>query len=290
MSHPHADNAMIESRCPSCGKHYRIPANRLGHRARCTDCRTIFTVAAVVAPVEEETPQALEVAESQDTSFPSPSTLGEGQGEGRAESTATATLPPTSPPPPLTDLGVCIVCQTSPAAGEDLVRCPDCNSLHHKDCWDYNAGCGKYGCPQAPPTDKLQDIEIPASHWGKTEKACPACGQVINAAALRCRACGTTFDAAAPQETREFHSRQMNKAELPKLATQSVWLLVFSVLPCTAPIAAIVGLIWYTGNRANIKKLPGTQSAMALIAVGLAVAQTALIIVVAVIYSLRPAT
>jgi hypothetical protein len=36
-------------------------------------------------------------------------------------------------------------------AGTDLA-CPRCHTLHHLDCWNYNGGCGLYGCtPTASP-------------------------------------------------------------------------------------------------------------------------------------------
>jgi len=29
--------------------------------------------------------------------------------------------------------------------------CPDCETPHHQDCLEYNAGCAVYGCRAAPP-------------------------------------------------------------------------------------------------------------------------------------------
>ena len=48
-------------------------------------------------------------------------------------------------------LAECPVCQTRILQGEMFVTCPDCNTPHHEDCWEYNSGCGRYGCAAAPP-------------------------------------------------------------------------------------------------------------------------------------------
>lgn len=34
------------------------------------------------------------------------------------------------------------------------VRCPECVSPHHPECWDYNAGCTTFGCGRAPGTTR----------------------------------------------------------------------------------------------------------------------------------------
>src|SRR5882724_11220763 len=58
-----------------------------------------------------------------------------------------------------TTSGLCPVCRS--ASDGKTIECPDCHAVHHRECWDYNGGCGKYGCPSAPPTDKLTDVEVP---------------------------------------------------------------------------------------------------------------------------------
>src|SRR5437868_1145495 len=103
---------------------------------------------------------------------------------------------------------VCPVCRAQVDA--DATECLHCHVPHHRDCWEYNQGCGTYGCPSAPPTQKLTDVEIPASFWGQDQKECPVCHQMIQAAALRCRACGTVFSTARPQHADEFrHGRDV---------------------------------------------------------------------------------
>jgi hypothetical protein len=179
--------------------------------------------------------------------------------------------------------GLCPVCRT--AAARDTVECMHCHGVHHRDCWDYNSGCGKYGCASAPPTEKLNELEVPASYWGLDEKECPVCQNRIQAAAMRCRHCGTVFATTRPQQVGEFHAARTVKDDLPRLRRSVVILLVFSVLPCTAAITAIVGGIWYARNRTRLAALPTTQVAMAKIALLIAIGQTVLLMVVAVLHA-----
>jgi hypothetical protein len=180
---------------------------------------------------------------------------------------------------------LCPVCRTG--AESDSIQCANCLAPHHKDCWDYNGGCGTYGCPSAPPTQKLTDIEVPPSFWGQAEKQCPACGSQIQAAALRCRFCGTVFSTVRPQQTDEFQHERMTEADLPKLRRRSVWLLVFSVIPFTAAPALLLGGIWYSLNRARLANLPLAQRSIATIALGVAGVQTLLLITAILLAALR---
>jgi hypothetical protein len=202
--------------------------------------------------------------------------------------TAEAAPPPSaeaSRPTAGASQGTCIICQSEVHVGEPTVACPDCRTTYHGECWDYNQGCGQYGCAEAPPTQKLEELEMPASYWGAQDKACPRCGQTILAAAVRCRFCGTTFESAQPQEARQFQEHAQVKSRVPAVRAQGVWLLVFSILTCTAPIAAIVGLAWYSANRQVIAKLSPLSAALCKIAVGVACVQTMILVLVAVLYT-----
>lgn len=39
--------------------------------------------------------------------------------------------------------GMCPVCSTKV---ESPRACEECGTPHHAECWDYNGGCGMYGC------------------------------------------------------------------------------------------------------------------------------------------------
>jgi hypothetical protein len=142
-----------------------------------------------------------------------------------------------------------------------------------------------YGCKLAPETEKLQDVEIPASYWGQTQKACPNCGKVIQAAAVRCRFCGTTFESARPQEAGEFAAQRQQKASLSTHRNIGIAVLVGGMIPCTAPLAAVVGVIWYLAARRTIAALPPLHATICRLGVGLAVGMTVLLTVIGTIYS-----
>ena len=171
--------------------------------------------------------------------------------------------------------GLCPLCQSPIAAGESQAQCSDCRIAYHADCWEYNRGCATYGCPQAPPTEPLSTLEVPVSYWGKEEKPCPMCGQTILAAAVVCRFCGTTFASARPETAGDLHRRASLQVRLPRIRTHAIWLLIFSLVPCTAPLVTVVGAIWYHHHRSEIRELPGTSAAICKMAVGVAVGQTA---------------
>lgn len=178
----------------------------------------------------------------------------------------------------------CPVCR-APADGE-MVHCPHCRMPHHKECWEYNAGCGSYGCPSAPATQKLTDIEIPPAFWGQTDKECPACGARIQAAALRCRACGTVFATARPQNIAEFRHNNELVDDAPKLRRQSIVLIVLSIIPFTAPIGAIAASIWYASKHRRLMELPAQQRAIGKIAVAVGWGQTLILFAVTALYGL----
>lgn len=178
-----------------------------------------------------------------------------------------------------TSSDICVVCQ-SPIEGEFIYACPACRSAHHADCWTFNHGCGVYGCRESPPTEGLSGLEIPASHWGSSDKTCPNCGKVILAAALRCRHCGVTFSSATPQASHAYRAEKSMEAALPGLRTFGIGLLIFALIPCTAPLAAIVGSLWYINQRRAIQRLPAFSAAICKIALGLAWVQSLLLTVI----------
>ena len=180
----------------------------------------------------------------------------------------------------------CAICQSPIRAGESTTACPACRSLYHADCWRENGGCGVYGCPQVPPTEKLEELEIPVSYWGKENKPCPACGAEILAAAVRCRHCGAVFESAAPETAGSFQQRREILARLPKVRRSVVWLFVWCMIPLTAPFAAVYGLFWRQGRREELRALPALYSAVSKIAVFIGALQTVLFVAMVCLYVL----
>jgi hypothetical protein len=241
---------------------YLIPVGHEGKTAVCAACKQRFVLqrsvspatAAVAAPRRESRPVA---------------------GPG---ATTAAGLKTTA------GGEVCVVCQSRIAHGEPRTDCGGCATRYHQECWDYNGGCGVYGCSQAAKSEGLSGIEIPASHWGREEKDCPNCGNTIQAAALRCRFCGATFSSADPQSRSRFFTDRRDTAKAGNLTKTCIWLFIFSLIPCTAPVAAVCGLVWYQKNYRAIRRLPSITGALCKIALGVAVVQSVLMIVMSLLF------
>ena len=94
-----------------------------------------------------------------------------------------------------------------------------------------------------------------------------------------------TFSSAAPRDAASFRSQQSIISKLPGLRKASLWLLILSFIPLTAPLAAIIGVPWYVSNREAIGQLTAVTSALCKLAIGVAVMQTSLFVVIGILYS-----
>ncbi len=180
----------------------------------------------------------------------------------------------------------CPVCQALIAPEEPVTHCPACGVRYHAECWEYNGGCGVYGCTAAPDTENRAALEIPAAYWGREHKPCPVCSQEILAAALRCRHCGATFESARPEDEAAYYARTRQADRRPALRRASVWLFILGLLPCTAPLVTFIGGGWYWRNRRDIAALPALSAAVCKLGLVIAIAQTTLLAVVAVVHAL----
>jgi predicted RNA-binding Zn-ribbon protein involved in translation (DUF1610 family) len=181
----------------------------------------------------------------------------------------------------------CAICQTVIQPAESEGSCPACGAIYHPECWQENGGCAVYGCKNVPATESRRSIEIPISYWGQEQKPCPVCGAKIQAAAVRCRHCGTSFSSARPMDEREF---QQNAAEAVRLPAQRKGVTIFficSVVTCTAPFAALVGTFWWLQNRKAIRKLPSLYGALSLVALWVGWGQIILMIIIGILYSMK---
>jgi hypothetical protein len=66
-----------------------------------------------------------------------------------------------------------------------------------------------------------------------------------------------------------------------------VWIFVFSLLPCFAPIGAIWGFVWSMTHRDEIQALPTIYNALSKIGLVIATGVTVLMVVMTVLYALR---
>jgi hypothetical protein len=54
-----------------------------------------------------------------------------------------------------TGTGVCAVCGTPIAAQRS---CTSCGAYYHRDCWEYNGGCARYGCGSLATTNTTSEV------------------------------------------------------------------------------------------------------------------------------------
>ncbi len=179
----------------------------------------------------------------------------------------------------------CAICQTALKEDEPKTACPACGSVYHTDCWEENGGCAVYGCSRVPQVEQRRAVEIPVSYWGQENKPCPACGREILAAAVRCRFCGATFSSAQPEDTGAFQARSALQQRLPKARQLVIWQFILSVVPCTAPIGGIWGLIWHPTHREEIAALPSLYRALSKIGIVVGLGQFAILVLMAIFYS-----
>jgi RING finger family protein len=191
-----------------------------------------------------------------------------------------------TPSPSAAGSALCAFCQTQLAAGEPREACPDCRAEYHVECWQENGGCAVYGCSKVPAVEPRGSLEIPVSYWGQENKPCPSCGREILAAAVRCRHCGATFTSAQPENREAFRQRADLEQRLPRLQKQIVWIFIACVLPCLAPIGAVLGLIWYANRREELNALPSLYPALCRIGLWIAASQTLILLLMAIFYSL----
>jgi hypothetical protein len=180
---------------------------------------------------------------------------------------------------------ICGICLSALEAGEESATCSTCGASYHADCWLENKGCAVYGCSGAPHVDQRSSVEIPVSFWGQESKPCPSCGREILAAATRCRFCGATFASAQPEDTHAFKQRTEREKRLPQIRQTVVWIFVLSVIPCSAPIGGLWGLIWFPTHRSDVDTLPALYPALCKIGIGVGLGQTVLMILVSIIYA-----
>ena len=174
----------------------------------------------------------------------------------------------------------CALCQSAIESSEQTAKCPGCSAVYHADCWQEVGGCGVYGCANVPPTEKRGDLEIPAAHWGKEAKDCPACGKQIQAMAVRCRHCGSVFATADPMSKRAFDQAKGVSSAKPRMKKRSIWLFVLCAIPFTTLVAGPLGLLWYRHRRADIDRLPRIFTALIWIGLGISACEIGVVILV----------
>jgi hypothetical protein len=130
----------------------------------------------------------------------------------------------------------CPICQTTIQGDESTLRCPDCDLVHHAECWTENGGCGTYGCKAAPVSEK----PLQPSAAGRDEKQCPYCGEMIKSIAVRCRYCQSDFELTDPMTTADVRQRQAIVKGRSTLQAATIVLLILTVFGFLAPVTGLI--------------------------------------------------
>lgn len=177
----------------------------------------------------------------------------------------------------------CTICLTPVQPDEEAVSCPACGVVYHDECWQDNGGCGVYGCKAAPTPEPRQGLEIPMSHWGKEQKNCPACGLLIQAAAVRCRHCGNTFE-ANPLEAAAFRKKRDQTDRLPAVKRMAVILSVLCLFPFTAPLGVLIGLVWLPWKWRDLGAAPSLYRTISVVSFAVALLIIAGLVILTQVY------
>jgi len=78
-----------------------------------------------------------------------------------------------TPPTAIKSSGNCPVC--GEPLGPAPVTCPECNTPHHWDCWEYNGGCAIFGCPRKiKPRDTGENAQTASTDDARETEKVPS--------------------------------------------------------------------------------------------------------------------
>ncbi len=175
---------------------------------------------------------------------------------------------------------VCTICQNPIRSDENTEKCDSCGAYFHKLCWQTNEGCGTYGCRLAPKGRKLAIFETEFSGaWGDI-KACPNCGEILDAFVLKCKYCKVVFDTRMPMSIEEYIA-QKNRHRRIKLSTGlAIAVFCVSAIGFFAPVTLIISSLLLLWMRSTLKRVVGAAEILFLGSVVLSIAYVILLLAI----------
>jgi hypothetical protein len=151
---------------------------------------------------------------------------------------------------------VCPYCQTNIKNSADVITCPSCKNVHHKECWEENKGCTTFGCKYNPNTqskgidigdETIESLEKKLVDEKINEIPCPNCKSMIPEGSLFCNYCGYDLSNkinAKEEFEKEFRKRYKEKASFTKKR-----------LIITTASIALIAILFFTSLFVTIYKL-----------------------------------
>lgn len=209
--------------CPGCGAKLALDDALAGRTVRCPRCQVSFQAPGGAAgPPEVPSP-------APPASRPTPP-----QG-------VQAQLPATMIANRMVAGRICPQCKTPIQLGQPVQNCLSCMGSYHQGCW--GGACVDIACPSratmlAPTGGGPQAPPVDAS---RATRPCPFCGEVVDAAAIKCRFCNEWLD-------EKMRGGGPQAAAAKKLAGESLTAAIIGIFCCQiilGPFAIV------KGNRAN---------------------------------------